>query len=152
MHSVAAGNSKNTQTISLPRIFPHCLQCAKELYGRADKKFCDDRCRNIFNNSIRSPKSSLIRDINKILRKNRLIIRTLLKGDKNHIFISKQKLEKYEFIVGLCTSVSLHHNATIYYCYEYYYSCQEDDLYVIGKTENNMLKTSFPIIPSSNAN
>lgn len=28
----------------------HCLQCGGEVYGRQDKKFCSERCKNTFHN------------------------------------------------------------------------------------------------------
>ncbi|RYF12576.1 MAG: DUF2116 family Zn-ribbon domain-containing protein, partial [Flavobacteriales bacterium] len=31
-----------------------CLDCNTEIKGRADKKFCDDQCRNNYNNRRKS--------------------------------------------------------------------------------------------------
>ena len=32
----------------------HCLECGEPVYGRADKKFCSNVCRNSFHSHIRS--------------------------------------------------------------------------------------------------
>lgn len=33
-----------------------CLNCDKTLKGRTDKKFCDDYCRNSYNNQLKPQK------------------------------------------------------------------------------------------------
>jgi hypothetical protein len=60
----------------------HCLCCNKTIKGRSDKKFCDDYCRNKFNNHLKSEAGWPIRGINSILRKNRRILEGIVKpGD-----------------------------------------------------------------------
>jgi len=51
-----------------------CLDCQEPLKGRADKKFCNDLCRNNYNNRLKSESNNLVRRINGILRKNRNIL------------------------------------------------------------------------------
>lgn len=51
-----------------------CLACDKPLKGRLDKKFCDDYCRNNYNNRLNSDQSNYVRNVNNILRKNRRIL------------------------------------------------------------------------------
>jgi hypothetical protein len=46
-------------------------------HGRADKKFCNDLCRNNYNNQLNSNSYNLVRNINNILRRNRRIIEEL---------------------------------------------------------------------------
>lgn len=58
----------------------HCRNCEKPLRGRIDKKFCDDRCRNLFNNQKRNGNDKRARYINSILNKNRRILRDLYKA------------------------------------------------------------------------
>jgi predicted nucleic acid-binding Zn ribbon protein len=41
-----------------------CLTCNKPLKGRTDKKFCDDYCRNNYNNQLKSNTINLVRNIN----------------------------------------------------------------------------------------
>ena len=51
-----------------------CSDCGEKLVGRADKKFCNDQCRNNFNNKVNSDTNSVMRNINNVLRKNRRIM------------------------------------------------------------------------------
>ena len=52
----------------------YCLACEKPLKGRIDKKFCDNECRNDYNNERYRLEQKVVLDINKILRKNRKIL------------------------------------------------------------------------------
>ena len=68
-----------------------CLACGKTLKGRIDKKFCDDYCRNNYNNQQKAKgnHSAFVRNINNALLKNRKILESL-KGDKEeHVKANK---------------------------------------------------------------
>ena len=56
-----------------------CLNCEKTLKGRTDKKFCDDYCRNSYNNQLKASKNNLVRNINNALGKNRRILESFFK-------------------------------------------------------------------------
>ena len=61
----------------------YCQSCAQVLYGRLDKKFCDDGCRNNFNNQQNSNQNKEIRIINRVLKRNRVILLAILSvGEK----------------------------------------------------------------------
>ena len=61
----------------------YCQSCAQVLYGRLDKKFCDDGCRNNFNNQQNSIQNKEIRIINRVLKRNRVILLAILSvGEK----------------------------------------------------------------------
>ena len=62
----------------------NCLSCGKLLKGRVDKKFCDDYCRNNYNNQLkaRSSHSAYVRSINNTLLKNRKILESVLPGNE----------------------------------------------------------------------
>ncbi len=68
-----------------------CLACDKKLSGRADKKFCNDYCRNSYNNEMKSANSPAIRNINNALIKNRRILLSLL-GEEEMAKKPKEKL------------------------------------------------------------
>ncbi len=60
-------------------LMPHatsrvCPECDRPVFGRIDKKFCSDACRNAFNNRQNSEQLQLIRNVNSILKKNRKIL------------------------------------------------------------------------------
>jgi hypothetical protein len=59
-----------------------CLSCDKTLNGRADKKFCNDYCRNAYNNQLKSANSPVVRNINNVLIKNRRILQAMLGEEK----------------------------------------------------------------------
>jgi hypothetical protein len=58
-----------------------CLQCGSTLRGRVDKKFCNDYCRNAYNNALKSAQYTTVRRINAILLRNRRLLGALLGGD-----------------------------------------------------------------------
>src|SRR5690625_7838405 len=41
-----------------------CFECEEQLRGRLDKKFCNDSCRNSFNNAKNREKNALIKRTN----------------------------------------------------------------------------------------
>ena len=55
-----------------------CLSCGSTVKGRADKKFCNDYCRNEYNNGLKSSTTNLVRNINNALGKNRRVLETLI--------------------------------------------------------------------------
>ena len=57
-----------------------CLECETPLIGRVDKKFCNDMCRNSYNNLLNKDANEYVRKVNVILRKNRRILSSLMKG------------------------------------------------------------------------
>lgn len=54
-----------------------CLECGVTIYGRSDKKFCSDNCRNMYNYRKNRTEINLVRQINQTLKRNRNILRDL---------------------------------------------------------------------------
>ncbi len=115
-----------------------CLACGKPLKGRADKKFCDDYCRNNYNNQQKAKgnHSAYVRNINNSLLKNRRILESL-KGDKEeHVKASKEKLAELGFSFKYITHTFKNKEGKIYYwCYDYGYLPLDHDWYLIVKTK-----------------
>jgi hypothetical protein len=115
----------------------NCLACERPIKGRTDKKFCDDSCRNNYNNRLNSDASPLIRNINNILRKNRRILAELLSGlNKPVLVIDRPKLVakgyKFEYFTE---HYSTKENEKYYYCYDYgYRQLDEEKLMVVKDT------------------
>uniref|UniRef100_UPI00374D4ADE DUF2116 family Zn-ribbon domain-containing protein n=2 Tax=Ferruginibacter sp. TaxID=1940288 RepID=UPI00374D4ADE len=63
--------------------FKKCLTCGKTIKGRTDKKFCDDYCRNGYNNQLKAGDNNYVRNINNALRKNRRILESLLPDNED---------------------------------------------------------------------
>ena len=58
-----------------------CLTCSKPIKGRTDKKFCDDYCRNNYNNQLKSSTTNINKNINNTLGKNRRILENFFKEE-----------------------------------------------------------------------
>lgn len=54
-----------------------CLECGEKIIGRSDKKFCNDGCRNAYNNKLNKDSTNLMRNIQRILRSNHRILSEL---------------------------------------------------------------------------
>ena len=110
-----------------------CLACEKVLHGRADKKFCNDYCRNAHNNNLKSVNSTLVRNINNALIKNRRILEDIL-GEEEMRKVNKEKLLSYGFQTKYMTHSYANKKGNIYFfCYEYGYLPLENDWILIVK-------------------
>ncbi|UTW61153.1 hypothetical protein KFE98_14170 [bacterium SCSIO 12741] len=54
-----------------------CQECGTEIRGRADKKYCDDSCRNAWFNRHNRTTGNYMRKVNRILKNNRRILEEL---------------------------------------------------------------------------
>lgn len=72
-----------------------CLHCAKPITGRLDKKYCNDYCRNSYNNQTKRAGDKQIQEVNSIIRKNRRILKTLCPAGK--ATVSKELLDSMEY-------------------------------------------------------
>ena len=64
-----------------------CLECHETLLGRKDQKFCSDYCRNSYNNKLNEDSNKAVRNINRILRKNRRILSNLNPHGKSKVHL-----------------------------------------------------------------
>lgn len=111
-----------------------CIFCKEPIRERADKKFCDDYCRNSFNNNLNRDKNKFIRNINHALRRNRKILEDLLKHELCKR-INKEELLYQGFQTKYHTHTLKDENGkTIYYTYDYAICLVEAD-WVIVKRE-----------------
>ena len=112
-----------------------CLYCEKPLQGRSDKKFCDDQCRNSYNNQLNSDSNNYVRNINNILRRNRRILEELNISGKTNV--PKNKLQEHGFNFNYFTNVlRTKNNKTYYFCYEHGYLPIENDWYMLVIRDN----------------
>lgn len=95
-----------------------CPVCGDTLTGRMDKKYCSDQCRYIENNKNKHETERPILGTNKILRKNRSILKTLCPVGK--ATVRREVLEAMGYDVKLFSSLFLTSKKQIYYlCYDY---------------------------------
>ena len=111
-----------------------CLDCGTVLHGRADKKFCDDQCRNNYNNQLNSSSYNQMRNINNILRKNRRILEELNPTGKTKSTLKKMAAKGYDF--NYLTNIYQTQNGkTYHFCYGYGYLPLEGDEVLLVKRE-----------------
>ena len=109
-----------------------CLECKSELFGRVDKKYCSDQCRNAFNNREKRSDNNYIRNVNNALRKNHRILQGLLKEDKTAV--KKEKLMTLGFNFNYHTSLyQTKDNRVYFYSYDVGIINTNDDWYTILK-------------------
>ncbi|MFZ4612133.1 MAG: hypothetical protein ACOYNH_00480 [Bacteroidia bacterium] len=109
-----------------------CLECSEVLLGRADKKFCNDLCRNSYNNKLNSEHSLVVRNVNNILKKNRKILEEMVPEETAKT--SKKKLMEKGFNFTYITNLLVTSKGTTYYfCYEYGYLLSENDFVFLVK-------------------
>ena len=109
-----------------------CLSCNKVLKGRTDKKFCDDYCRNNFNNLLKGDNNNYIRNINNALRKNRRILEAILPDGEDMAKANKDKLLQKEFQFKYYTHTYMNKKGnTYFFCYDYGYLPLENDWFLI---------------------
>ena len=110
-----------------------CLACDKTLQGRADKKFCNDYCRNAYNNQLKSANTNVVRTINNALLKNRKLLENLL-GTEEMTKATKEKLLRLGFQFKYLTHTYANKKGNVYFfCYEYGYLPLENDWYLLVK-------------------
>ncbi|MFT3932240.1 MAG: DUF2116 family Zn-ribbon domain-containing protein [Chitinophagaceae bacterium] len=120
------------QTIAKP-----CVACGKPIKGRSDKKFCDDYCRNVYNNDLKSDSNNFVRNINNSLRKNRRILQEALPDSETMAKTTKEKLLQQGFQFKYMTHTYTNKKGNIYYfCYDYGYLPLENDWYLVVRRSN----------------
>ena len=98
-----------------------CQYCNSVLSGRTDKLFCDDRCRNNYYYKVNNENIEFIRNVNKVLLKNRGILKTLNPYGKTSV--QKKCLEEQGFDFQCFTSVyKTRKGRTYYIVYDQAYS------------------------------
>lgn len=113
----------------------NCLECGEKIVGRTDKKFCNDACRNAYNNTINKDSKNLIRNTNNWLRKNYRILEALNPDQKTKV--SRAKLIEKGFDFNYFTSIYTTKAGTVYYfVYNQGYLPLEGGFYALVKRES----------------
>lgn len=108
-----------------------CLSCEKPVKGRTDKKFCNDFCRNNYNNQLKAGTSNMVRNINNALGKNRRILDTFF-GDDDIAKTSQNKLLEKGFLFKYHTHTFTNKKGnTYFFVYDLGYLPLENDWYLL---------------------
>ena len=112
-----------------------CLECGAKLMGRADKKFCNDQCRNTYNNNLNKDANEYVRRVNVILRKNRRILSSLMPKDKSRT--TKEQLLLRGFNFYYYTNIyKTKQGKTYYFVYELGYLQLENEDYALVRKQD----------------
>lgn len=107
-----------------------CLECGAAVQGRSDKKFCSDQCRTTWYNRENADSTNYMRNVNRILRKNRKILADLNPNGKSKA--GKAKMLEMGFNFHYFTNVYKTKTGNIYYfCYEQGYLPIEDNQFAL---------------------
>ncbi|HMR93621.1 MAG TPA: hypothetical protein PKC69_14965 [Chitinophagaceae bacterium] len=125
---------------------PLCQNCHKPVKGRSDKKFCNDFCRNSYNNrqNAHSETTRFIKKINSTLLRNRRLLAELLTGHPDMVKTTRRELLSAGFSFSYFTHTYHTKNAkTYYYCYDMGYLPLDNDwVLVVKKREEGKDKPS----------
>lgn len=113
---------------SRTRLKKCCAFCGAELYGRSDKKFCDDNCRNNYHYKIKDKNIDdlTIKIINGKLLSNREVLKSLCVGQRT--IVKKKLLDDRCFDYELITCLYKTKIGTEYHVvYDYAYKLLNDD-------------------------
>lgn len=95
----------------------NCLHCSTAFLGRTDKRFCTDQCRASYHNHSRSKDERLIGIVNKVLRKNRRILRSI--NPSGMSVVRKEILTELGFNFNYFTSIYQTKEGNQYFfCYD----------------------------------
>ena len=97
-----------------------CLNCGLPVFGRADKKYCDDHCRNDFHNRQAVTNSLLTRSSRRNLLRYYEIVSVVVEAGISEI--AKDELLVYGFASKSVTELELREDGTmIYGIYDIHY-------------------------------
>lgn len=111
----------------------NCLECGEKVTGRSDKKFCDDGCRNSYNNRMGKDFNNLMRSTHNKLRKNYRILFSLNFIDgKSKVRKALLMAEGFDF--EFFTSYKVYKNGAEYrFVYDTGYRFLDDDYILVVK-------------------
>ena len=111
-----------------------CPVCNDPIIGRVDKKFCSDQCRNTFNNERYSSDNVLVQKVNRLLKKNYSILKTLNTSGKTKVKRTKLLQEGFDF--NHFTGIYETQKGNKYLlCYDQGYLALSDELYLLIRWE-----------------
>lgn len=115
-----------------------CLNCGKTVLGRIDKKFCDDQCRNTFNNQQYAVTNNLIRNINHALKKNRNILESMIPSGQELFKTNRDRLLSAGFQFKYYSHCFQNKKGNQYhYCYDYGYLALEGGWFLVVRDKES---------------
>jgi hypothetical protein len=112
-----------------------CKICSKPIIGRSDKVFCSVRCKNYYHTNLRKVTDIAVKEINKILHRNRSILLEVMGKRKIQIKINRIELDKKKFNYKYHTHTYINSKGkTYYYVYDFaWMEFSDDELLIVRK-------------------
>ncbi|PYF72430.1 hypothetical protein [Pedobacter nutrimenti] len=112
-----------------------CLECQEPFIGRSDKKFCDDQCRSSHYNRQHQTDQPLYREISRILKKNRRILKNFHDQGKETVSDRMLLAAGFDFTYQTHIHKSLK-DRCYFFCFEYgYHSIQGRDFLLVKSSK-----------------
>ena len=125
------------------RHLPRCLECGDIIgYGRKDKKFCCEECKNKHHNNLAKMSKNTKRKILAVLDKNYSILDLLLRNEVKALWLSDAVA--MGFTPGYNTSHRKTGRRELYYCFDISYVMTPNRLSSISKIQN--LSLTLPAV------
>ena len=125
------------------RHLPRCLECGDSItYGRKDKKFCCEECKNKHHNSLAKMSKNTKRKVISVLEKNYSILDNLIKEGISALWLSDAVA--MGFSPGYATSHRKTGKRELYYCFDITYVMTPNRLSSISKIQN--LSLTLPAV------
>lgn len=119
-----------------------CLFCGKELFGRSDKAYCNDTCRNNGNRERRKKlawyEPDFIRQINTILKRNYKILTTQGVDRQGPTTVSRYKLLDRGFNFRYFTSILPTRSGNYFFVYDHGWLELEEGKVVVVQNPNQV--------------
>jgi hypothetical protein len=117
-----------------------CGHCGKELFGRADKKFCNDTCRNRYHAQSQKRKQwaepPFVARITRQLLRNRKLLQKSIPYANETTIVTKNDLAEQGFDFRFYTNILETKKGTYYYSYEYGRLQIEPNKLLVVRTSN----------------
>ena len=114
---------------------PRCLECGEQIrYGRTDKKYCCEDCRNRHHNSMMKDSRAFRRRTLSILSRNYSILEEFIKFGIRSVDLSY--LLQRGFVPGIVTSYRKVRKHDEYSCFDIKYIMTETRIYGMSKIQN----------------
>lgn len=113
-----------------------CLECGSKMeYGRSDKKFCCEKCKNVYNNRARVNLRSCKTKVDGYLKRNYHILNTLLRASVTELPIDQLLAMDFNpaFVTGH-TRISKH---TVLSCYDISFTISDTRIFNIHRISVN---------------
>ncbi len=107
-----------------------CEHCEEEIFGRSDKRFCSDYCRNSQHNIENRDSTNYMRKVNNVLRKNRRILAKFNPNGKAKV--SGTVLMEEGFNFAYFTNIyETKKGGKYYFCYDQGFIKLDDNMYAL---------------------